>query len=103
MDLRKKLEHVASAADIDAIMDDIAALKRDVSKALERIKNTALDGALDSAQDIADDLGDDVAELYKDLSKKGRRTAKVVGQRVEEQPIASLLLAFSAGFILSKI
>ena len=37
MDLRKKLEN-ASGADIEAIIDDLAALKKDVAKAIAQVK-----------------------------------------------------------------
>jgi len=106
MDLRKKLENMTNA-DIEAIIDDIAALKRDVAKALTKAKDSALDGALDSAQDMADELGDEVAALYKDMSKRGHKTAKAMGKQVgrqlEEQPVASLLVAFGVGFLMSKV
>lgn len=102
MDLRKKLEHV-SGADIEAIIDDLAALKRDVAKALDHLKHLSLDDTVDAARDFADDVGDEMNGLYKDVAKKGRRTAKAVGRHVEDQPITSLLIAFSAGFVMSKL
>lgn len=106
MDLRKKLQN-ANASDIEAIVADLAQLKRDVTKALQHVKSLslddALDGALDGARDLADDLGDEAADLYKTLQKRGRRTAKVVEKQIDDQPIASLLMAFAAGFVISKI
>jgi ElaB/YqjD/DUF883 family membrane-anchored ribosome-binding protein len=101
MDLRKKLENV-SGADIEAIIDDLASLKRDVAKALQNVKSLSLDDAIDSARDMADDLGDDAADLYKDIQKRGRKTAKAVEKHIDDQPMASLLMAFAAGFVIAK-
>lgn len=102
MDLRKKLGSV-NTPDIEAIADDLAALKRDVAKALQHVKSLSLDDTLESARDMADELTDDVADLYKDLQKKGRKTAKVVERQLEDQPVAGLLMAFAAGILISKL
>lgn len=101
MDMRKKLENVGGA-DLEAIIEDLAALKRDVTKAMQHVKTLSLDGAMDSAREMADELSEDAADLYKDIEKRGRRTMKVVERQVDDQPIASLLMAFAAGFVISK-
>lgn len=102
MDLRKKIENV-SGADIEAIIDDLAALKKDVAKAIAHVKKLNLDDALDSARDMADDLTDDAADLYKDMQKRGRKTMVAMEKQLDDQPIASLLMAFAAGFVISKL
>jgi ElaB/YqjD/DUF883 family membrane-anchored ribosome-binding protein len=102
MDLRKKLENV-SGADIEAIIDDLAALKKDVAKAIAHVKKLNLDDALDSARDMADDLTDEAADLYKDMQKRGRKTMVAMEKQLDDQPIASLLMAFAAGFVISKL
>lgn len=99
MDLRKKLEN----ADIESIIDDLAALKKDVAKAIAQVKKLNLDEALESARDMADDLSDDAADLYKDISKRGRKTMVAMEKQLDDQPIASLLMAFAAGFVISKL
>ena len=102
MDLRKKLEN-ASGADIEAIIDDLAALKKDVQKALQHVKKLNLDDALDGAREMADDFSDEAADLYKDLSKRGRKQIAAMEKQIDDQPIASLLMAFAAGFVISKL
>jgi ElaB/YqjD/DUF883 family membrane-anchored ribosome-binding protein len=102
MDLRKKLENV-SGADLEAIIDDIAALKKDLQKALQQVKKLNLDDALDSARDMADDLTEEAADLYKDVQKRGRKHLAAVERQIDDQPIASLLMAFAAGFVISKL
>ncbi|MGE4062996.1 MAG: hypothetical protein AB7E79_06470 [Rhodospirillaceae bacterium] len=102
MDLRKKLESV-SGADIEAIIDDLAALKKDVQKAVAHVKKLNLDDALDSARDMADDLSDEAADLYKDMQKRGKKQLAAMERQIDDQPIASLLMAFAAGFVISKL
>jgi hypothetical protein len=102
MDLRKKLESV-SGADIEAIIDDLAALKKDVAKAINHVKKLNLEDALDSARDMADDFTDEAADMYKDISKRGRKSIAAMEKQLDDQPIASLLMAFAAGFVISKL
>lgn len=66
---------------------------------MEHLKN----GALNSAGNLADIVTDDAQELYEALAKRGQRASKALGKQIEEQPIASLLVAFAAGFIMSKL
>lgn len=102
MDLRKKLESV-SGADIESLIDDLAALKKDVQKALQHVKKLNLEDALDNAREMADEFSDEAADVYKDLSKRGRKQLAAVEKQIDEQPIASLLMAFAAGFVISKL
>jgi hypothetical protein len=67
----------AESRDLKAIAGDIAELKRELAGLASR---------------IADDLSDE-----------GERAAEALGRQVEEQPVLSLLLAFAAGFIASRI
>ncbi len=89
--------------DLDTIAADINALKRDLAKALDRFKDTALDSAVEQAQCVADEIGDEVHGLYKDFAKRGQKTAKTFGKRIENQPVTSLLIAFSVGYVMSKL
>jgi ElaB/YqjD/DUF883 family membrane-anchored ribosome-binding protein len=88
--------------DLDAIASDIAALKKDLAKALDRFKDTAVETAVEQAQRVAEDIGDEVNGLYKDFTKRGQKSARSMGKHIEDQPITSLLVAFSVGFIMSK-
>ena len=94
MDISKK--------DIDAVLADVAALKRDLTKAIARFKDTTEDG-VGEAQDYVEEIRDELAGLYKDASKRGQKTMKSVGRKVEDQPVAALLIAFGIGFVLSRL
>jgi ElaB/YqjD/DUF883 family membrane-anchored ribosome-binding protein len=91
-----------SDIDIDTIVEDIAVLKKDIAKVLEHLKTSTVDNAVDSAASFAEHLTDEAADLYKDLSKRGQKTAKAIARQVEDQPGTSLLIAFAAGFLVSR-
>src|ERR1700761_6924517 len=80
--------------DLDSIAADINALKRDLAKALDKFKDSALDSAVEKAQCVADDIGDEVHGIYKDFAKRGQKQARTFGKRIEDQPITSMLIAF---------
>ncbi len=100
--LKKKLENMTEA-DLEKILSDIADLKRDVAKSMNHIKSNTFDTAIESAQDMAEHLSDEAMDLYKDLQKRGKKYVKVLNNRVEDQPALSVLLAFSMGFIVSRL
>ena len=72
-------------------------------EALDRFKDTAMESAVERAQCVADEVGDEVQGLYKDFSKKSQKHAKTLTKRVEDQPVVSLLIAFSVGYVASKL
>jgi ElaB/YqjD/DUF883 family membrane-anchored ribosome-binding protein len=48
-------------------------------------------------------LSDEVDRLYGSLSKQGARSVKAISRQVEEQPLASLLVAFGIGLISGRL
>ncbi len=85
--------------DIEAITDDIAALKRDLAALVEHIKR----GTISSTSGAAAQFGDEAADIYNQLAAEGARSARVLARQVEEQPVASLLIAFAIGFLGSRL
>jgi hypothetical protein len=96
---KKKLEDV----DMETIVNDFAVLKRDIGRILEHVKSATVDTAVDTAQDLASQIGDEAAGLYKDLSRRSQRTAKVINRKVEDNPGLSLLVAFGMGILVSRL
>ena len=94
MDISKK--------DIDAVIADVAALKRDLAKAIARFKDSSSD-TVEDAQDFVEEIRDELAGIVKDASKRSSRTVKSVSRKVEDQPVAALLIAFGVGFIISRL
>ena len=91
------------ASQAKRVSDDIAALKDDVAALIRQMKELAVREAGRFGQETADSLSDHASGLYETVSETGRRSADTVAAHIEEKPITSLLLAFAAGFIFSKI
>ena len=89
--------------DIDAIVEDLAALKRDLATLMGHLKTDALNGASEAAQSAIGRIGDRAESLYERLAAQGKRSGKAIGRQVEEQPVVSLLLVFAVGFCASRL
>jgi hypothetical protein len=79
-------------ADLGTITNDIDLLKKDIARLMEKMKNDATQTVSAEAQ-----------RLYGVASAEGERTVAAIAQHVEERPIASLLIAFAAGYLTSRI
>ncbi len=88
-----------SEADINALRDDLAALKRDVANLIEHFSSSATT----NAQNAASQIDEGVRQFYSDATAKGGETAKLVGKQIEEQPIAALLIALGLGYITGRV
>ena len=91
-----------SNPELDAIVSDLAALRRDFAKLTDHLKSGGIKGAKGAARDAADHLGEEAERLYENLAEQGERSMKALGRQVEEQPIMSLSLAFGLGFVASR-
>ena len=87
-----------AASDIEALRADISALKKDLTVALAHLKSGAVNGARNATAHIADSA----SGLSESLVAQGERAAKSVGDHIEQQPFTSVLVAFSAGLLLSR-
>jgi ElaB/YqjD/DUF883 family membrane-anchored ribosome-binding protein len=90
-------------SDLSAIGADVALLKRDISRLTDHVKNGTFDLAKGSTQAAVGRLSDEVDRLYGSLSKQGARSVKAISRQVEEQPLASLLVAFGIGLISGRL
>ena len=93
----------ATPADFDAIVEDLAVLKRDFAALMGHVKSGAFNGASDAAETVIGELGDRAERLYEGVAAQGKRSAKAIGRQVDARPVTSLLLAFGAGFIVSRL
>ena len=91
------------ARDLDSIGDDVAALKRDLSRLMGHMKNGTYDAATESAREAVERLSDEADQLYRSLATQGTRSLKAVSRQVEEQPLTSLLVAFGIGLIGGRL
>jgi ElaB/YqjD/DUF883 family membrane-anchored ribosome-binding protein len=90
-------------SDFSAIGDDVALLKRDISRLMDHVKNGTFDVAKGSTQETVERLSDEVDRIYSGLSKQGARSVRAISRQVEEQPLASLLVAFGIGLISGRL
>jgi hypothetical protein len=91
-----------STPDLNAIMSDLASLRRDFAALTDHLKSGAIQGANGMARDAAAQLGDAAERIYSNVAAQSERSMKAIGRQVEEQPVMSLLLAFALGFIGSR-
>lgn len=92
-----------NSSDLDALGDDVALLKRDLSRLMEHVKNGTYDVAKTSTLDAVERLSGEADQLYRSLAKQGGKSMKAVSRQVEEQPLASLLVAFGVGLISGRL
>lgn len=89
----------ADGAELDAIRDDIDALRKDLARLMEHVKS----GALQNIAGRVEEMSDDARRLYKQALAESERGAEALARQVEERPLASLLIAFGLGFIGSRL
>ena len=90
-------------ADFDAVVDDLAALRRDVAALMSQMKSGAVQGASDTADNMLGQLADRANRLYDSVAAQGERSATAIGRQIGEQPVMSLLIAFGVGFVASRM
>jgi ElaB/YqjD/DUF883 family membrane-anchored ribosome-binding protein len=85
--------------DLNALRDDLAALKNDMASLVANMTASAASGA----QSAASQIDQKARDAYRTATAEGDRAAKLVGQKVEEQPITALLIALGIGYISGRI
>jgi ElaB/YqjD/DUF883 family membrane-anchored ribosome-binding protein len=80
-------EKISADSDVAALLEDVQSLKRDFSVLVSRLR----DNAVSSADSV-----------YQNVADQGQRTAKALSDRVEEQPLMSLFIAFGIGFLSGR-
>ena len=89
--------------DYNALVDDLAALRRDFAAMMSQLKAGTVDGVNDAAENAIGKLSEQASAIYEKARAQSERSARTLGHQVEEHPVASLLIAFGAGFIASKL
>ena len=80
------------SADIGTIAKDIELLKKDIAHLMEKMKN-----------DATQTVNAEAHRLYGAVTAEGERTAAAIAQHVGDRPIASVLIAFAAGYLASRV
>ncbi|HKT19712.1 MAG TPA: hypothetical protein VJR47_16805 [Stellaceae bacterium] len=82
----------AESHDLDAIVKDIAALKKDIGLLMEHVKDSA-----------TKTVGGETRRIYSALSAEGEKSVAALSRQVEDRPLSSLLIAFGIGFIGAQL
>lgn len=88
-----------TGVDIQAIVNDLALLRDDIARLTKQFGNNAYD----ASNAAADQIGAEASKVYNNVAAQGQRSAKKIGQQVEEQPLTALLIAFALGFVGSRV
>lgn len=78
--------------DLQKIVDDIQALKKDLARLMAHVKTGATETVTEEA-----------SRLYDTVATEGQRQAAALARSVEEKPITSVLVAFAVGFLSGRI
>jgi ElaB/YqjD/DUF883 family membrane-anchored ribosome-binding protein len=90
-------------SDLEALAGDVTSLKRDLARLMDRVKNGSYDAAKGSTADAVERLSKDADRVHRTLSKRGERSVSAITQRVERQPLTSVLIAFGVGLISGRL
>ena len=88
-----------AGADLQSIMNDLASLRDDIAALTKHVGNNAYDASSAAAEQV----GARASKVYDNMAAQGQRSAKAIGQQVEEQPLMTLLIAFALGFVGSRM
>ena len=85
--------------DQGALMDELQALKKDVS----RVLHTAADGVFDSSKAGADALADQVKAALDDLGDTLSQEEAELSRLIANRPVTSLASAFALGVVIGVL
>lgn len=88
-----------TGADVQAIMNDLASLRDDIAALTKHVSGTAYD----ASSAAAEQMGTEATKVYNNMAAQGQRSAKMISNQVEQQPLATLLIAFALGFVGSRM
>jgi ElaB/YqjD/DUF883 family membrane-anchored ribosome-binding protein len=81
------------------LLDDITALRRDVSNLVEHLQTGATDGVPSTAAQL--EAG--ARQLYRNLASEAGRSTRAIGRQIEQQPFTSLLIAAGIGYLSGRL
>lgn len=78
--------------DLDTIVKDVEALKKDIAALMERVRESA-----------GDTVGSEACRLYDAFAASGEKSIAALARQVEDRPLSTLLIAFGLGFIGAQL
>lgn len=103
--------------DFDNIREDISKLRADLAELSKQVKDRGTDYAKATTDTIIATIGKELGELGDDkdrvlerlreelesVQEMGKHKVETVEQKIRENPLKSLLIAFAAGLFLGKL
>lgn len=92
--------------EVKQLRADFAALRGDVSELVRVLGDEGLRKADSAKESVAEELRarrDALRRQLNDTRMRGRETLEDLGDLTHEHPLSSLALAFSMGFLISKL
>jgi ElaB/YqjD/DUF883 family membrane-anchored ribosome-binding protein len=90
------------AAEVDQLKDSFGQLRADVVNLFSHVFGLGRSGA-EAARDSASDAMENLKSKLNDIKDRGSDQVASVGKKVEENPMASAMIAFGVGFLLAKM
>ena len=88
-----------SDIDVQPIMSELASLREDIAALTKHV----IGNTYDASSAAASQMGAEATKVYNNMAAQGQRSAKLIGQQVEQQPLTTLLIAFALGFVDSRM
>ena len=99
MDIKNPLSKLENGQEYQAVLADLAALRADIAALATHMTN----GSMRAATTAANDMTAEATRLYDGAAAAGKSSAKAVEAQIEAHPLMSLILAFSLGFVGSRL
>jgi len=98
------------AKEIDAVKDDVGALRSDIEKLVKTLSDDAtsrsqqaMNAAKEAAAEYAAAAKDTAAEYASAAKEKTKEGVAVTEKKIEENPFTSVAAAFGVGLVLGRI
>ena len=92
--------------DLDKLKDDITALRADLSsltKSMKAMSNSAVEDVQALGAEKLDELRAEIERASGEVRKKGEASVAEIERAVQERPLMSLLAAFGAGMLITRL
>ncbi|MET4807580.1 hypothetical protein [Limibacillus sp. MBR-115] len=93
----------AISQDFDQATEDFAALTRDLTTLIEKMKAIAVGSSNEAVCKTVEELRTEAQALFEKVAAKGQQSSKAVGRQIEARPVLSLLVVFAVGFCASRL